>query len=271
MHQKTKDIQKRYDGFLQTPCLWKDTAIYTLDPFKIDSKSTKIDLEINEKLRLGKYIERLVSFQLKEEKSISIICENIQIQRKKITLGELDCILLKEDTPIHLEIIYKFYLYDASAGATEIDHFIGPNRKDSLVEKLTKLKEKQLPLLYSKECSEYLKSIRLETSEITQQVYFKGQLFVPYSNRKLQLSTLNQDCISGFYINQKELIQFIDCKFYIPSKKDWIILPHKNVSWITFNNFKGVSKDYLEREFSPLCWIKKPNGEMNKFFLVWWT
>ena len=271
MHQKTKEIQKRYDGFLQTSSLWKDNTVYTLDPFKIASKSTEIDLEINEKLRLGKYIERLVSFQLEQEESISIICENIQIQREKITLGELDCILLKENTPIHLEIIYKFYLYDASVGKTEIDHFIGPNRKDSLVEKLTKLKEKQLPLLYSKECSEYLKSIRLKTSEIVQQVYFKGQLFVPYSNRKLQLSTLNQDCISGFYIYQKELNQFIDCKFYIPSKKDWIILPHKNVSWINFDNFKEVSKNYLEREFSPLCWIKKPNGEMKKFFLVWWT
>ena len=73
MHQKTKEIQKRYDGFLQTSSLWKDNTVYTLDPFKIASKSTKIDLEINEKLRLGKYIERLVSFQLEQEESISII------------------------------------------------------------------------------------------------------------------------------------------------------------------------------------------------------
>ena len=93
---------------------------------------------------------------------------------------------------------------------------------------------------------------------------------MPYSNRKLQLSTLNQDCISGFYIYQKELNQFIDCKFYIPSKKDWIILTHENVKWSNLDDFKKVSKDYLGREFSPLCWIKKPNGEMNKFFLVWW-
>tara|TARA_B110000046_G_scaffold185962_1_gene230829 strand:- start:2209 stop:3024 length:816 start_codon:yes stop_codon:yes gene_type:complete len=271
MHQKIKDIQKRYDGFLQTNCLWKNDAVYNLNQFKIESKSTKIVVEINDKLRLGKYIEQLVSFQLEQEESISIICENIQIQREKITLGELDCIILKEEKPIHLEIIYKFYLYDASVGETEIHHFIGPNRKDSLVEKLSKLKEKQLPLLYSKECSEYLKSINLNVNKVTQQVYFKGQLFIPFFNNNIQLSVLNQDAICGFYIHQNELSHFKDCAFYIPSKKDWIITPHKNVNWINFDTFKGASKYYLTREFSPLCWMKKPNGEIKKFFFVWWT
>ncbi len=140
---------------------------------------------------LGKYIERFVSYQLTQEKSINIICENIQIQKEKITLGELDCILLKDKKPIHLEVIYKFYLYDPSVGKTEVEHFIGPNRKDSLVEKLDKLKEKQLPLLYSNECVSYLKSINLQSSEIEQQVYFKGQLFIPFSNKNHQLSNLN--------------------------------------------------------------------------------
>jgi len=62
-------------------------------------------------------------------------------------VGELDCLILRDKKPIHLEVIYKFYLYDASVGDTEIAHFIGPNRKDSLIEKLTKLQEKQLPIL----------------------------------------------------------------------------------------------------------------------------
>jgi len=56
--------------------------------------------------------------------------------------------LWENNKPIHLEIIYKFYLYDPSIGLTQLDHWIGPNRRDSLVKKLTKLKQKQLPLLY---------------------------------------------------------------------------------------------------------------------------
>ncbi len=95
MHQKNKDIQKRYEGFLQTNYLWKKKLIYELEQFEIEAKSQKIDIEINEKLRLGKYVERFVSHQLSQEDSISIISENIQIQREKITLGELDCIIKK--------------------------------------------------------------------------------------------------------------------------------------------------------------------------------
>ncbi|MFK8059929.1 MAG: DUF1853 family protein [Polaribacter sp.] len=270
MHQKTKDIQKRYDGFLQTPCLWLKDAILNLNQFKIESFSSKIDIEIDEKLRLGKYIERFVSYQLKQGKRTEIISENIQIQQEKRTLGELDCIILKDKKPIHLEIIYKFYLFDNSVDNSEIEHFIGPNKKDSLLEKLKKLKEKQLPLLYSTECSDYLKKIHLKSIDIKQQVYFKAQLFVPFLNQNVQFSKINKDCIAGFYINKKELKQFTDCKFYIPNKKDWIVIPHKNVNWLSFNDYQQKSYEYLERKFSPLCWLKKPNGEIKKFFLVWW-
>ncbi|MCI2228143.1 DUF1853 family protein [Polaribacter sp. MSW13] len=271
MQQKKKDIQNRFDGFLQTKSLWKNNIVHHLQQFEIEAKSTKIDILIDEKLRLGKYIERFVSFQLAQDKSIKIISENIQIQKDKRTLGELDCILLRNHTPIHLEVIYKFYLYDASVGKNEIQHFIGPNRKDSLVEKLEKLKEKQLPLLYSNECDAYLKSINLNASEIDQEVYFKAQLFVPLSSKNIRLEILNQDCIIGFYINKKELEQFENCNFFIPNKKDWLTIPYKNLDWLNFYQFQEKSNEYLERSFSPLCWIKFSNGEIKKFFLVWWT
>ena len=195
---------------------------------------------------------------------------NIQIQKEKITLGELDCILQKEKKIIHLEIIYKFYLYDPSCGKTEIDHFIGPNRNDSLAQKLIKLKEKQLPLLYSDECAKYLKSIHLKASDIEQQVYFKGQLFITLSINNIPLRSLNKDCIAGYYINQKELVLFENCKFYIPEKKDWIVIPHKNVNWLKFEEMKKISIRYFEKKSSPLCWLKKENGEILKIFLVWW-
>jgi hypothetical protein len=263
MNQKTKDIQKRYDGFLQTSCLWKKDAVFDLQHFDLPYKSSKININIDEKLRLGKYIERFVSFELSQNPSVEIISENIQIQKEKITLGELDCIILKDKKPIHLEIIYKFYVYDATIGATEIEHFIGPNRKDSLLEKLTKLKEKQLPLLYSNECEQYLNSIHLTSKNIEQQVYFKAQLFIPFSK-------INKDCIVGYYINKMELSQFFDCKFHIPNKKDWLVMPHEKINWHSFKQFTESSNKYLERQFSPLCWFKKPNGEIGKFFLVWW-
>ena len=263
-------LQKRYEGFLKTPLLWKSEAIPNLVPFKIVSKSDKIDIDIDEKLRLGKYVERLVSFQLEQQKSISILAENIQIQKDKITLGELDCLLLENNKPIHLEIIYKFYLYDASVGNSEIEHFIGPNRKDSLIEKLTKLNDRQLPLLHTEACGKYLKTLDLNSENMEQQIYFKAQLFVPFSLQNIQLKTLNNDCVSGFYFNQKQLELFNTCKFYIPKKKDWLIIPHTNVDWLSFNEFKNIAKTYFTEKFSSLGWVKFNNGELKKIFLVWW-
>jgi hypothetical protein len=270
MQQKSKDIQNHFDGFLKTSCLWKEKDVYDLLQFNIEQKVNVFNAEIDTKLRLGKYIERFVSYQLSKNKFIEVISENIQIQKEKITLGELDCIIIKNGMPIHLEIIYKFYLYDESIGINEIEHFIGPNRKDSLVDKLNKLKDKQLPLLYSNECLGYLKTINLKVDKIEQQVYFKAQLFVPYANRNIELQQLNTDCIVGFYMNKKEVSQFKSCKFYIPNKKDWLVVPHTNVAWQNFNSFNENCLEYHNRKFSPMCWIKNTNGNLEKFFLVWW-
>ena len=45
----------------------------------------------------------------------SVLSENIQIQENvNQTIGELDCLFLDESQPIHLEIQFKFYLYDAN-------------------------------------------------------------------------------------------------------------------------------------------------------------
>jgi hypothetical protein len=270
MQQKTKDIQNHFEGFLKTPCLWTESAVYGLKQFQIEQKSISLNKEIDDTLRLGKYIERFVSFELSQNEQIEIISENIQIQKEKITLGELDCILLKEQKAIHLEVIYKFYLYDASVGTGEIAHFIGPNRKDSLGSKLDKLKNKQLPLLYSKECQDYLKTIALNSDDIEQQIYFKAQLFVPFSKKKIQLKQLNSHCITGFYIDMEALQQFKDCTFYIPNKKDWLIVPHPNVAWQSMPSFKEDCFVIIERNFSPMCWMKHKNGCIEKFFLVWW-
>ena len=192
-------IQKRYEGFINTSFLWENDSIFNLTQFEINSKSIRFELAIDDNLRLGKYIERFVSFELQQQDDISILAENIQIQEGKHTLGELDCLLLMKNQPIHLEIIYKFYLYDDTVGETEIDHFIGPNRKDSLIEKLTKLKEKQLPLLYSETCKDYLDKFNLKAENIIQRVYFKAQLFVPFSSQDLELRTLNTYCIVGYF------------------------------------------------------------------------
>ena len=159
MDSKSKDIQLQYQGYFHTPLLWKSEPLFGLKQLELSNcDETVFNEVISANLRLGKRVERFVSHELKQYDAVKILKENIQVQHKKLTIGEIDCLLKRNDKPIHLEIIYKFYLYDISVGTTELEHWIGPNRNDSLISKLTKLKEKQLPLLYSHHTTPILKS-----------------------------------------------------------------------------------------------------------------
>ncbi|WP_369047702.1 DUF1853 family protein [Tenacibaculum sp. UWU-22] len=272
MSQKIKSIQLQYQGFSQTPFLWQKKDFFGLEQFEnTPIKTSTYNAKNLQKLRLGKLVERFVSFELEQNPSIKILAENIQIKQNNITLGELDCIFTQQNKPIHLEIVYKFYLLDTTK-KDELTCWIGPNKQDTLIQKLTKLKKKQLPLLYSAECEKYLQSLGLNSSKFKQYVYFKAQLFVPLSHYKPPFSfiTINNQCIYGFYIKPKQLQQFNNCKFYIPNKHNWLVKPYSHVNWLTFNHFTNAVDVFLDEKNTPLCWLKKPNGELFKFFIIWW-
>ena len=68
MKLNTKLIQQHFNGFLHTPSLWSKNDVFELKQFEIDQESIAFNSVIEEKLRLGKYIERFVSFQLQQQK-----------------------------------------------------------------------------------------------------------------------------------------------------------------------------------------------------------
>ena len=170
----------------------------------------------------------------------------------------------------HFEIVYKFYLYDHSEGSHEIDHWIGPNRKDCLVDKLNKLKSKQLPLLHHPIVSQQLENINIETEKIKQSVIFKAQLFIPHNTIYLPGESINEKCIEGFYIPIEELNQLDQAKFFIPEKLDWLQTCHLDVKWTNYNQFQKEVMLFCNSKKSPLCWLQDKNGNMKKFFVVWW-
>lgn len=263
-------LQKRYEGFLATPTLWLNKNICNLEQFTAPTAYHTVPNAVDSTLRLGKYVERLVAFQLSRIQNITILAENIQIQHEKHTVGELDCLLMRNAIPIHLEVIYKFYIYDPSVGNTEVEHCIGPNRKDALLEKLKKLKNKQLPLLHTNYCKPYLQALNLNPEHILQQVYFKAQLFLPLNMPRIKLKTLNHACIVGFYISVKELKEFTACKFYKPIKKDWLISPHTHVDWVNLNTIITITATDIQQHYAVLLWVKFKNGSIKKVFLIWW-
>ncbi|PQJ23464.1 DUF1853 family protein [Tenacibaculum sp. SG-28] len=271
MYAKLKTLQLQYQGFTKTPFLWHGKGVFGLEQYEhVLTKSHSFNTTITEKLPLGKLAERFVFFELKKQKAIRLLLENIQIQREKITLGELDCIFQDKNQVIHLEIVYKFYLYNSSIGNSEIAHWIGPNKKDTLLDKLKKLKQKQFPLIAEKECIESLQKQKISTKNIQQRVYFKAQLFLPLGTEKKTYQHINNKCISGFYCNAKALHSFDTYKFYIPAKLNWFVTPHTQVSWLDFYSFNKQIENLHSQKKSPLCWVKKRNGELLKLFVVWW-
>ncbi len=267
---RDRKTQRRYEGFMNTPNLWNDDVVKGIHQFELSKSSNKFTSDILDNLRLGKYIEQFVFYVLQQDKNIRQLKENIQIQKGKQTLGEIDCLFLENDQPIHLEISYKFYVVDFSRGTNEVEHCIGPNNRDSLVEKLTRIKDHQLPLLFREETQEYLDALNFNIKNCTQQVLFKCQLYLPLSHLDHQFENLNQDCVAGIYLRNNELDKFSSCKYFIPDKKDWLINPIVDVDWLNFKEVKKEIKRFHEKKYSPLCWMKHPNGEIVKAFVIWW-
>lgn len=267
--QDSTDIRRRFDAYRNTPLLWQN-ELEGMTTLEIPSTSNTSYPENSSAIRIGKLVEEFVQFELEQAKDVTVLKSNHQIIDEQITLGEIDSLLQLDERNIHLEIVYKFYLYDP-AKEGELPSWVGPNQKDSLIQKLDKLKTKQMPLLYHPASSELLKELKLNPNEMDQAVCFKAQLFVPYSALNNSFQVVNNDCIQGFYLHKAELGKFSNCQFFIPSKLDWLIEAHNDVAWSSFETFSEEATSALANEKSPLCWMKSPEGELQRFFLVWWN
>ena len=270
MENVTEIIDQQGVGFLDTPMLWKGRSLLGLNQIELPGIFPGFrNIQIPDNLVLGKRVERFMLLTLENQSHIEILLANTQIQNEKITIGEIDCLIRQKGIPIHIEVVYKFYLFDPNQGNGEIDHWIGPNRRDNLRKKLNKLIEKQLPLIHHKCTKPLLKTFQIESQDVIQQVCFKAQLFIPYAT-KVDFKLLNKDCLRGFYIPFSKLAQFSDCEFYIPQKADWLIMVRQDVPWVSYADFFNRIETYVIQKKAPLCWIKFPDDKLEKFFVVWW-
>ncbi|MGB3750988.1 MAG: DUF1853 family protein, partial [Arcobacteraceae bacterium] len=233
-------IQTQFLGFMKSSSLFEELhGLYqfSLDINEIDDFDfTK--LNITQNLTLGKRVERFFEFYIMQSQNYELVKNNIQIIHNKHTLGELDFVIYDKTAQkyLHIEHIYKFYLYDDSI-VNEIDRYIGPNRNDTFDRKLEKLINKQLPLLYKEETKEYLQDINID--EVEQKVCFKGKIYLPLDFLETDIPIINDACISGFYLNYEEFIskeRFQSLEYFLPEKFDWVCHPDTNKKWYSFND-----------------------------------
>ena len=267
----------QFVSFLKTPLLWQDNlnSIEQLHiPIQeIDTEELEDYINFPDKEVLGKRIERLFEYYLQQHPDYDVLAKNIQILDDKITIGELDFIFFdrNNENSIHLELVFKFYLYDPSI-AEELERWIGPNRKDRLVDKLSKLKEKQLPLLFKEETQSALKKLYITPKKWTQKVCFKANLFIPVSYKNKVFPIINNTCICGYWIPVREFQQkdYQNYLFHIPEKKYWMVDPKYNEEWDNFENVYPEIDRLIQIKRSPLLWLKDKEDQYFRLFIVWW-
>ena len=266
----TKEHQ--YLGFKNAPLAWESNSFFSYSQADIEYLPA-LDFNntsFNENLRLGKHVEQFCAENFKQHPNFELLLENQQVQSdKNQTLGELDYIVKNGDNVYHIELTSKFYLYKTDI-PTEIHRWVGPNLRDSFIQKLEKLENKQFPLLYSNEAKQLLKNHNIDSNDVQQQVHFKAHLFIPLSLQKHTFPIINNDCIKGYYISYKEIdFLFPMALYHIPKKQDWFVNPKYNTHWESFVEVKPLILDQISRQHSPLVWIKR--GDIyEQFFVTFW-
>lgn len=269
------NIQLQYQSVIKTPNLWSSTSptFYNLKQYAIPKKKiSKISNEkIDKNLRLGHKVEYFINHFLSYECGNDLLLKNVQINAfPQETLGEIDAIFRVIKDVFHLEYSYKFYLFDKTLEQPFINQWIGPNKKDSLSQKLKKLKENQLPLLHHKITRQLLEQHNLHSKSIKQRIILKAQLFVPEDSMLIRYNGINPEVIAGVHLNLNQLIKYSSCKFFIPTKHNWLIPIQINVNWVNFDTIHSKIINFHKKYLSPMVWIKFHSGYHLKCFVTWW-
>lgn len=272
-------IANQFEGFLNTPSIFKNSNFAGFTLFKwlnrISNTSSNpiFEKEFSKNLVLGKRVEYFFLLAIKASPEYELIANNIQINDENRTLGELDFIVknLKTSKVLHIELMYKFYVYDPEF-LQEMERWIGPNRKDSLLQKIEKVKTNQFPLLHTSETKKYLSSLDLSSEDIEQQLYFKATLFIPEKFMNKEFPNINKQSIAGYWYHLEDFSKFdrSDLKFYAPEKQDWPIDPKFGEIWVDFKEITDQIGELHLKKKSPLIWVKKHNGIFERLIIVWW-
>lgn len=264
----------QYKGFLNTPPLWKGQQ-FGLTQFEFLTTGVSIkDLEsIPTNIRLGHQMEVVFLELLKQDDNYKVLLYNTPVKRGKQSIGEIDFIVEEgaSKKQIHIELTYKFYLIDTNI-SEPIHQLIGPNRGDMFFTKMEKIKHRQNALLHTSEGIQTLNEYHINHQQIEHQTCYKAQLFTPYGIPKVHIRPLNSDCIIGYWLPFQEFRKapFTQWKYYMPHKKEWVLTPHLSVKWEShFETLLNVNLRMI-KENSPMLWLQKSDGVLEKLFVVWW-
>ena len=220
---------------------------------------------------LGRQAEAIFESIVRDSKSYKLLAANIQIQSPSKTIGELDYLFQEKKTKnqIHVELSCKFYLFDPKRYGIFEQKWIGPNKKDSLQDKITKLREKQFPLFFDKHTEKILENLEFNPLKAIQQCYLAASLYLPIGQSRLTLPEAYQKCVVGYWMYYHQLIIEDTCSYAIVEKRQWLLPTNSITNWCNASEIRNKILKALENKKAPHVY-KKSGAVVEKFFVVWW-
>lgn len=270
-------LLQQYKAFFETPLLIKNPdmldhiGIFDFDKKQISQPNSE-DLKSFQELGfIGKRAELFAKHALENSPDYELRSHSLQIFDNKKTLGEFDFIFKNSNSSeiIHLEMVYKVYLFDSRLSENPDLCWIGPNRRDSFHEKHEKLMQHQFPLLYHAETAKELTRLNIDTADsVKQKLLFKAILFKKYQEELPQSEFINTSQISGFWIYFEEFLtdKWRDAAYYKPDKVNWFNAV-EDASWESYQDIKAQVEEEHAISRNPMLWVKK-DRQVLKIFVV---
>ncbi len=173
--------------------------------------------------RLGERFEAFWEVAFDWHPEFELVAKNYVVRHDKVTLGELDFIVLyrPDKTLHHIELTCKFYL--EVPGVHSLAKWMGPGQADRLDKKLHRLQSHQLPLISDPKVK----------TELTDQGWtnlhshsvFKGKLFAPMDVASTPIEApVNSQTMTGQWATRQMWLSRYESKPYrwkVLTKKDW--------------------------------------------------
>ena len=265
------------EGFLSLSNLSVAADLLKVENFELPAipifEEYASQLTFSDNLRLGNRLEKFFSFVIQKSTSYSLAVENFQIVENKITLGEIDFLLRNNQSNqlFHIELATKLYLYDSTLSG-ELERWVGPNRKDSLLQKIEKLKAHQFPLLYTSQAKNDLSAKGIDPTDCKQKICFKAKLFLPFAAKDILPPFVKNKNIDGYFTTFPVFqgTEFKNQHYFLPEKQDWIVPPKYGERWFSHDEIKlQIEKMHIKKQ-SPMVWMKKDNNTFETIFVVFW-
>lgn len=191
---------------------------------RLDDNPTELERYVQSRNHqlLGSYFECLWQFFFTYGPNWQLLKDHVQIHAttgKQQTLGELD--VLTEDhqgNAWHVELAVKFYLQLPATDGRSTNHWVGPQTRDRLDLKLSKLENKQFPFLDSEETQAHLSDLSLQR-DWQQGLILKGYLFTKRGQEVTLPTDVPKDVLLNIWCPIQEL------GLTIPRHSYFVLLP----------------------------------------------